>query len=98
MITAESAADKKTIGPDKTRWLQVRTRAINFLKSAQDDDGSWTSPQAAGLTALATTALLESGLTANDPVVARSLGYLESLARKDGGIYYHLRATGFDFM
>ena len=83
-----SAADKKTIGPDKTRWLQVRTRAINFLKSAQDDDGSWTSPQAAGLTALATTALLESGLTANNPVVARSLKFLESLAQKDGGIYH----------
>jgi squalene-hopene/tetraprenyl-beta-curcumene cyclase len=66
----------------------VRNRAINFLKSAQDDDGSWTSPQAAGLTALATTALLESGLKADDPVVSRSLSFLESLSQKDGGIYH----------
>ncbi len=86
--TLAAEADKKTVGPDKARWTQVRQQAIAFLKSAQDDDGSWTSPQAAGLTALATTALLDSGLDAHDPVVARSLRFLESLARKDGGIYH----------
>ncbi|MDP7276022.1 MAG: terpene cyclase/mutase family protein [Planctomycetaceae bacterium] len=82
------AGESKRIGPDPVQWLKVRTRAINFLKSAQDDDGSWTSPQATGLTALATTALLESGIPASDPVVSRSLKYLESLVQKDGGIYH----------
>ena len=88
LTTASGVAADKTIGPEKARWEQVRKRAINFLKSAQDDDGSWTSPQAAGLTALATTALLESGLKADDPVVSRSLSFLESLSQKDGGIYH----------
>ena len=88
LTTASGVAADKTVGPEKARWEQVRNRAINFLKSAQDDDGSWTSPQAAGLTALATTALLESGLKADDPVVSRSLSFLESLSQKDGGIYH----------
>ena len=89
LVGTTFAADKtNTIGPNRAKWLKVRTRAVNFLKSAQDDDGSWTSPQAAGLTALATTALLDSGLKADDPVVARSLAYLESLAQKNGGIYH----------
>lgn len=88
LTTANGVAADKTVGPEKARWEQVRNRAINFLKSAQDDDGSWTSPQAAGLTALATTALLESGLKADDPVVSRSLSFLESLSQKDGGIYH----------
>jgi len=90
LVTASGFAAEAdtTVGPDKAKWQQVRGRAINFLKSAQGDDGSWTSPQAAGLTALATTALLESGLKADDPIVARSLGYLESLAQKNGGIYH----------
>ena len=89
LVGTTFAADKtNTIGPNRAKWLKVRTRAVNFLKSAQDDDGSWTSPRAAGLTALATTALLDSGLKADDPVVARSLAYLESLAQKNGGIYH----------
>jgi squalene-hopene/tetraprenyl-beta-curcumene cyclase len=89
LVGATFAADKtNTVGPNRAKWLKVRTRAVNFLKSAQGDDGSWTSPQAAGLTALATTALLDSGLKADDPVVARSLTYLESLAQKNGGIYH----------
>ncbi|MED5448156.1 MAG: prenyltransferase/squalene oxidase repeat-containing protein [Planctomycetota bacterium] len=88
LTTASGVAADKTVGPEKARWEQVRNRAINFLKSAQDDDGSWTSPQAAGLTALAPTALLESGLKADDPVVSRSLSFLESLSQKDGGIYH----------
>ncbi|MFP6769124.1 MAG: hypothetical protein VB859_13210, partial [Planctomycetaceae bacterium] len=37
------AGESKRIGPDRVQWLKVRARAINFLKSAQDDDGSWTS-------------------------------------------------------
>ena len=89
LVGTTFAADKtNTIGPNRAKWLKVRTRAVNFLKSAQDDDGSWTSPRAAGLTALATTALLDSGLKADAPVVARSLAYLESRAQKNGGIYH----------
>lgn len=76
------------VGPSEKKLQAVRTRAINFLKSSQAEDGSWTSPAATGLTALATTALLKSGVPASDPVVARSLKYLESLVQKDGGIYH----------
>ena len=48
LVGTTFAADKtNTIGPNRAKWLKVRTRAVNFLKSAQDDDGSWTSPRAA---------------------------------------------------
>lgn len=86
---AAYTAEKPTrVGPAAKKLQVVRLKAVNFLKSAQAEDGSWTSPAAAGLTALATTSLLKSGVPADDPVVTRSLKYLESLVQKDGGIYH----------
>ncbi|MCG8649789.1 MAG: hypothetical protein MI861_08145, partial [Pirellulales bacterium] len=41
-----------------------------------------------GISALVTTALLESGVPASDPTVAKALKRLEGFVQKDGGIYY----------
>ena len=61
--------------------------AVEFLKQAQADDGSYSASSGPGITAIAATALLRSGLTTNDPVVAKSLKYLEQFVREDGGLY-----------
>ncbi len=74
-------------GPDRDAWQQSRTRAINFLRTTQGADGSWTAPDAVGITALATTALLKSGLTPEDPTVKRALDHLQTFVHDDGGIY-----------
>ena len=76
------------VGPDRRLLENCRRRGIEYLRTAQSDDGSWTSPSAPGIAALAVTALLKSGVPASDPVVHRGLEYLSGLIQKDGGIYY----------
>ncbi len=78
----------KTFGPEQKRLADCRQRAVNFLRTSQADDGSWTTPTAPGITALVTTALLRSGAAADDSTVARGLKNLSAFIQKDGGIYF----------
>ncbi len=64
-----------------------RQKAVNYLKTVQNDDGSWTGGNLVGVTGVITAGLLDAGLTAEDETVARALKYLESFAQDDGGIY-----------
>lgn len=66
----------------------VRARAVQFLKLTQSADGTWTTANVPGITALCVTSLLQSGVPADDPSVARGLKFLKSLVRDDGGIYH----------
>src|SRR5262249_11204249 len=66
---------------------KARTDAQNFLRTKQTDDGSWTSPQSTGVSGLITYALLRSGLSVDDPAVAKALKHLETYVQSDGGIY-----------
>ncbi len=75
-------------GPDASVLRSSQTQGINFLKTTQADDGSWTAPDAVGITALATTALLKSGLSIEEPSVAKALAHLQTFVQKDGGIYH----------
>lgn len=74
------------INLQKLKMTQMK--GINFLKNSQLDDGLWTTETVPGISALVTTALLESGVPASDPVVAKALKRLEEFVKKDGGIYY----------
>lgn len=84
MFTTNASA----AAPDAALLKKSRMQGINFLRTTQRDDGSWTTPKAFGITALITTSLLESGLPADDPTVAKALKYMEAYIQKDGGIYY----------
>jgi squalene-hopene/tetraprenyl-beta-curcumene cyclase len=67
---------------------QTTDRGINYLVTrGQAADGSFSSQTGAGVTAICTTALLRNGRSPNDPAVAKSLKYLEGLAKEDGGVY-----------
>ena len=66
----------------------VRAKAVRFLKLTQSTDGTWTTANVPGITALCVTSLLQSGVPADDPSVARGLKFLKSLVRDDGGIYH----------
>lgn len=66
---------------------EMRRRAVAFLKARQNDDGSWTHPSATGISGLTTTALMESGVSADDPVIVAALKHLESSIQPDGGVY-----------
>ena len=72
--------------PDQAK--AIADKAIVFLKKQQKADGSFSDPRMGpGVTALAIAALVRHGVPADDPVVAKALKYLESLVKKDGGIY-----------
>ena len=66
---------------------QAVSRAVAYFEQAQADDGSFSAGSGPGITAIVGSALLRSGRTVNDPVVARALKYLEGHLHDDGGIY-----------
>src|SRR3990167_9150780 len=66
---------------------QAVDRAIDFLQNrAQAPDGSYAAYGGPGVTAVVTASILRHGRTPNDPVVAKSLKYLEGFAQPDGAI------------
>lgn len=62
-------------------------RAIAFLATAQTEDGSFSTHAGPGVTALVATGLMRNGRSPQDPLVAKSLAFLEQQVRDDGGIY-----------
>jgi len=78
-----SAADAKV----KAEYEQVLGKAVQFLSKSQAQDGSYSAQAGTGVTSLVTTALLRSGRSADDPLVAKSLKYIEKFIQADGGIY-----------
>ena len=82
-----AADSQKAAGPDPQKYNAVVQKAINFLNTAQADDGSFSKQGGVGITALVATALLQNGRSANDPVVAKALKFLQGYVQKDGGIY-----------
>ena len=63
-------------------------RGMHYLEShGQAEDGSFAAQAGVGVTALVTMAVLRHGRSVRDPLVAKSLRYLEGLAQSDGGVY-----------
>ena len=77
----ESAVDAKQVAG-------MRSKAIDFLRNSQADDGSWTTPNAPGVSGLIVAALLKSSVAVDDPTVQRGLKHLESFIHEDGGVYF----------
>lgn len=82
------AAEQKTLGPEAQLLNTLRHRGLNYLRTTQAGDGSWTTPSAVGVTGLVTTACLQSGLTPKDPMVAKALKNLAGYVQPNGGIYH----------
>ena len=76
---------------DKSMRLEAKAavrRALNNLRDAQQEDGSWRGDPA--VTGLVVTAMMGSGLDGygvEDEPVRRGLAYIRKFARPDGGIY-----------
>lgn len=86
-FTSAATADAQQAGPDQAALEASIDKAVAFLVKAQADDGSYSSQAGPGITAIVATSLLGSGQTADDPVVAKSLKYLDGFVHDDGGIY-----------
>jgi squalene-hopene/tetraprenyl-beta-curcumene cyclase len=65
----------------------VVRKAIAYLANGQAPDGSYSASVSPAVTAIVTTGILRAGRTPDDPLVQRSLKYLESFVQPDGGIY-----------
>jgi squalene-hopene/tetraprenyl-beta-curcumene cyclase len=86
-LRAASAAGESN-GIDRGRVEQARQQAIEFLRTTQADDGSWTQSTAPGISGLVATGLLKGGVDPADPMIEKALAHLKSFVQEDGGIYY----------
>jgi squalene-hopene/tetraprenyl-beta-curcumene cyclase len=78
---AQDAADGRS-------YEAMVSKGIDYLTTkGQATDGSFTKQAGIGITALAATALLRLGRSPDDPVVARSLKFLEESVQPTGGIH-----------
>src|SRR5579871_2418166 len=74
--------------PDSTRRAaqQAVTKGLNYLRSTQEQDGSWSEYPAT--TALAVAAFLHNGKTElKEPAVARGVQYVLRSVKPNGAIY-----------
>ncbi len=91
-IQTGSAADKQqrkqpATGADPAKIAAAQAKAIVFLRTTQSDDGSWTTNRTPGISGLVIAALLENGLSHDDPTVEKGIKNLSSFVQADGGIY-----------
>jgi squalene-hopene/tetraprenyl-beta-curcumene cyclase len=80
-------AKTRTVGPDSDLYSKTVDRAIQFLASRQQPDGSLSSEVGIGPTALATLGLLRCGRSPDDPQIAKGLAFLEEYSQESGGIH-----------
>ena len=86
-VAAPTAAQPKS-GPDPKDVQAVVDKAYDFLKAHQKPDGSFEPSRGGpGTPALIAAALIRLGKSADDPVIAKALGFLEKQVQKDGGVY-----------
>src|SRR5687767_1989150 len=85
-ILSAARAEESLVTPQQ--YEQMVTRAINYLATkGQTPEGAYTPAAGPAVTALVTAGILEHGRTPEDPLIAKSLKYLEGFVQPDGGIY-----------
>ncbi len=73
---------------DAVRYQRLVDRSVEYLRQrGQADDGSFSSAVGIGPTGVVVSGLLSAGVAPHDPLVAKSLNYLEANVQPDGGIY-----------
>ena len=80
-VDRASAADQ---GADRAAVVQ---KGVEFLKSRQDANGSWSASVSPAVTALIVHAMLENGVSPQDPAIEKAVKYLQSFQQEDGGYY-----------
>ncbi len=78
----------RAAGPDAAEVRKSVDKALEFLKSRQNEDGSFAPKLGGpGITALIVAGLIRNGVSYDDPVVEKAMKYLEKQVQPDGGIY-----------
>src|SRR5438046_1736681 len=77
---AQSGGGRRLIGPNAKHWTGTVDKAIQYLKSSQAQDGSWSREKSPGVTGIVLSGLLSTGrVGSEDPVAEHALQYIESL-------------------
>jgi squalene-hopene/tetraprenyl-beta-curcumene cyclase len=84
---AMAAEDAQAAAADGATLEQTASRAADYLRQAQADDGSFSARSGPAITAIVAAGLLRNGLSADDPMIAKALQYVEEHVHDDGGIY-----------
>jgi squalene-hopene/tetraprenyl-beta-curcumene cyclase len=72
---------------DAKLYERTVNKAIQYLQtSGQAEDGSYSKQAGPAVTALVTTGVLRAGRSVDDPLVAKSLKYLEKFVQPDGSV------------
>jgi squalene-hopene/tetraprenyl-beta-curcumene cyclase len=85
---ADSGIRAAGFGIDDKERTAVVNRAVAYLRSRQNADGSF-APRLAGpgVSAVVAAGLIRNGVTTDEPLLAKTLAYLESKVQPDGGVY-----------
>jgi squalene-hopene/tetraprenyl-beta-curcumene cyclase len=87
LLPPVQAADADS-APTAAEVKAVVDKAVAYLRKSQQPDGSFSAQRAGpGISALVAAALLRNGVSADDPLVAKTLTYLEGKVQPNGGIY-----------
>lgn len=87
-FSASRSAAQPGAAPSTAEVKEILDKAIVYLKSVQLEDGSFAPKLAGpGVSALVAAGLLTNGVSPKEPILAKTLAYLEKQVRKDGGIY-----------
>src|SRR3954468_17336681 len=86
-VSSSYGKDAPASKVDHAKVGESINKAVDFLKHAQANDGSFSAVSGPGITAIVGAALMRSGRGPEDPVVAKALKYLEGNRHEDGGVY-----------
>jgi squalene-hopene/tetraprenyl-beta-curcumene cyclase len=88
LVPALAAPPARAADPSPQEIQAVLDPAVAFLRKRQADDGSFSAKLAGpGVSGLVAAGLLRHGVSADDPLLAKTFAYLEKSVQKDGGIY-----------
>jgi len=67
---------------------------VDFLRTTQNEDGSWTPQPGPAITAMAVNVMIDSGIVpTNDPQIDKAIRYILSHVKDDGGIHAGILAN-----
>lgn len=81
------AAEQPSVSGTETVRKELMDKAIAYLRDAQRDNGAFSPESGIGPTMIVATGLMEAGIKATDPMVAKALDLAVRSVRRDGGVY-----------
>jgi hypothetical protein len=87
-IFQASANAGEKLGPDPKEVQEVLDKALGYLKTRQTKEGGFALKVGGpGVSALIAAGLIRNGISPREPVVERTLKFLEKKVKADGGVY-----------